>query len=155
GQIAVAHSSLVRDIQAAGHEISSHSWDHQRVHRLTPRAFADDLRKSKDVLEQTAGVAVRGFRAPTFSIDRQTGWAVDALVDAGFAYDSSIFPVRHDRYGIADAPRTPFVAVGQRERLLELPLTTLRLLRYNLPVAGGGYFRLLPLALLEAGVRQV
>lgn len=155
GQIAIAYPQLIRDIHAAGHEIASHSWDHRRVHRLTPDEFAEDLRQSKDTLEQVCGEAVYGYRAPTFSIVRETGWAIDVLAEAGFAYDSSIFPVRHDRYGIPDAPRTPFVAVGQRERLLELPPTTLRHFGFNLPVAGGGYFRLFPLKLLEAGVRQV
>src|SRR5205807_2796287 len=130
-------------------------WDHQRVHRFTPAEFADDVRKGKEALEQAAGVAVRGYRAPTFSIVRQMGWAIDVLAEAGFAYDSSIFPVRHDRYGIPDAPRTPFLALGARHRLLELPPTTLRYFRFNLPVAGGGYLRLFPLGLLEAGVRQV
>jgi polysaccharide deacetylase family protein (PEP-CTERM system associated) len=159
GQIAKSQPELVRDIHQAGHEIASHSWSHQRVHRFTPAAFpaafAEDLRRSKDALEQAAGVAVQGFRAPTFSIDRQTSWAIDVLAEAGFIYDSSIFPVRHDRYGIPDAPRSPFVALGARRRLLELPPTTLRYFRFNLPVAGGGYFRLFPLWLLEAGIRQV
>jgi len=154
GQIAVSHSKLVRDIQAAGHEIASHSWDHRSVHRFTPAGFADDLKRSKDALEQAAGVEVRGFRAPTFSVVRQTAWAIDVLAGLGFDYDSSIFPVRHDRYGIPDAPRTPFMAVGARLRLIELPPVTLRYLRFNIPVAGGGYFRLFPLAFLEAGVRQ-
>ncbi len=155
GQIAKSQPRLVRDIHEAGHEIASHSWSHQRVHRFTPAAFAEDLRRSKDALEQAAGVEVVGFRAPTFSIDRETGWAIDVLADAGFIYDSSIFPVRHDRYGIPDAPRSPFIAVGTRQRLIELPPTTLRYCRFNLPVAGGGYFRLFPLWLMEAGVRQV
>jgi polysaccharide deacetylase family protein (PEP-CTERM system associated) len=155
GQIAVTHAKLIRDIYMAGHEIASHSWDHRRVHRFTPPEFAADLHKSKDALEQASGTAVRGYRAPTFSVVRETGWAIDVLAEAGFTYDSSIFPVRHDRYGIPDAPRTPFVAIGARGRLLELPPTTLRYCRFNLPVAGGGYFRLFPLGLLEAGVRQV
>jgi polysaccharide deacetylase family protein (PEP-CTERM system associated) len=155
GDIAQAQPRLVRDIAAAGHEIASHGWDHRRVHCFSRDEFLEDVRNSKDVLEQVTGAAVQGYRAPTFSIDRQTGWAIDALVEAGFIYDSSIFPVRHDRYGIPDAPRTPFIAVGAQARLLELPPTTLRLSRFNLPVAGGGYFRLFPLRLLEAGTRQV
>lgn len=155
GQIAVSHPKLVRDIHAAGHEIASHSWDHRRVHVFTPGTFAEDLHRSKDALEQAAGVAVRGYRAPTFSIVRQTLWAIDVLAEAGFAYDSSIFPVRHDRYGIADAPRTPFQVIGTRSRMLELPPVTLRCLRLNVPVAGGGYFRLFPLSVMERGVRQV
>lgn len=154
GQIAVSHPRLVRDIHAAGHEVASHGWDHQRLHRLTPAAFAKDLRQSKRALEQAAGAPVRGYRAPTFSVMRETAWAIDVLAENGFAYDSSIFPVRHDRYGVPDAPRTPFRALGERSSILELPPVTLRCLRFNLPVAGGGYFRLFPLCLLEAGVRQ-
>jgi polysaccharide deacetylase family protein (PEP-CTERM system associated) len=153
-QIAAERPGLVRDIHGAGHEVAAHSWDHQRVQRFTPAGFAEDLRKSKDALEQAAGVAVRGFRAPTFSITRQTAWAIDVLAEVGFDYDSSVFPVRHDRYGVHDAPRTPFRIVGQRSRLVELPPTTLRYFGMNVPVAGGGYFRLFPLAMMEAGIRQ-
>jgi len=154
GEIAVTHPKLVRDIAAAGHEIASHSWDHRRVHRFTAESFAEDLRKSRDALEQASGTAVVGFRAPTFSIVRETSWAIDVLAECGFEYDSSIFPVRHDRYGIADAPRGPFLARGTSRTMLELPPVTLRLGKFNLPVAGGGYFRLFPLALLHAGVWQ-
>ncbi len=95
-----------------------------------------------------------GFRAPTFSVTRETGWAIDALVESGFEYDSSIFPVRHDRYGVPDAPRSPFTAVGSHHSILELPLLTYRVGRFNLPVAGGGYFRLFPLFVMRAGLRQ-
>lgn len=155
GQIALKFPKLIRDIDEAGHEVACHSWSHQRVHRFTPASFAEDLRKSKEILEQASGHEVRGFRAPTFSIVRQTAWAIDVLVDEGFTYDSSIFPVRHDRYGIPDAPRSPFYARGVRNSLLELPPVTLRCMFFNVPVAGGGYFRLFPLGLLKAGVRQV
>ena len=154
GQIAVSHPKLIRDIHAAGHEIASHSWDHRRVHHFTPQTFAEDLRKSRDVLQQATGVGVHGFRAPTFSVMRETAWAIDVLTELGFAYDSSIFPVRHDRYGIPDAPRTPFLAQGKWGAILELPPVTLRWWRFNLPVAGGGYFRLFPLKMMEAGIRQ-
>jgi polysaccharide deacetylase family protein (PEP-CTERM system associated) len=92
GEIARSHPGLVRDMHAAGHEVGSHSWDHRRVHRFTPQSFRDDLRASKDALEQATGAPVWGFRAPTFSVMRETGWAIDALVDCGFEYDSSIFP---------------------------------------------------------------
>lgn len=155
GEIARTHPSLVRAIAGAGHEIGSHSWNHQRVHRFTPATFRDDLLASKDALEQVSGTAVAGFRAPTFSIVRETGWAIDVLAEAGFEYDSSIFPVRHDRYGIADAPRGPFLAVGKERELLELPPATFRKAGFNLPVAGGGYFRLFPLAFMRAGLHQL
>jgi polysaccharide deacetylase family protein (PEP-CTERM system associated) len=154
GEIAKTHQSLVRDISQAGHEIGSHSWDHQRVHRFKPQEFRLDLMKSKDALEQVIGGPVVGFRAPTFSIVRETGWAIDIMADCGFEYDSSIFPVRHDRYGIPDAPRRPFRAIGANGELIELPLLTYRLAGLNLPVAGGGYFRLFPLAMMRSGIRQ-
>jgi polysaccharide deacetylase family protein (PEP-CTERM system associated) len=154
GEIARGHPELIRDIHAAGHEVGSHSWDHQMVRRFTPKTFRDDLARSKETLEQLIGQAVVGFRAPTFSIGRDTPWAIDVLVECGFEYDSSIFPVRHDRYGIPDAPRQPFFAVGQERELLELPLLTYRIAGLNLPVAGGGYFRLFPPGMMRAGLRQ-
>ncbi len=154
GEIAATHPELVRAIHAAGHEVGSHSWDHRRVHRFDPKSFREDLLRSKGSLEQVTGERVYGFRAPTFSVVRETAWAVDVLAECGFEYDSSIFPVRHDRYGIPDAPRTPFVAVGRERELLELPPLTYRVLGMNLPVAGGGYFRLFPPAVMRAGLRQ-
>lgn len=155
GEIARSHPRLVRDIADAGHEIGSHSWDHRMVNRFTPAEFREDLLKSKAALEDASGQRVVGFRAPTFSISRRTPWAIDALVECGFEYDSSIFPVRHDRYGIPDAPRGPFWAKGESHAILELPPLTYRLAGMNLPVAGGGYFRLFPLAVMKAGLRQV
>ena len=155
GQIAETHPRLVRAIADAGHEIGSHSHSHTRVHRLTPRTFREDLRRSVDALQQVTGRAVFGFRAPTFSVTRATDWAVDVLVEAGLRYDSSVFPVRHDRYGVPDAPRHPFWLEGESGRILELPLLTLRLMGRNVPVAGGGYFRLFPPALMRAGLRQL
>ena len=154
GEIATTHPTLVRAMHAAGHEVGSHSWDHRRVHRFDPKSFREDLMRSKDALEQVTGERVSGFRAPTFSVMRDTGWAIDVLAECGFEYDSSIFPVRHDRYGIPDAPRTPFMAVGVELELVELPPLTYRVLGMNLPVAGGGYFRLFPPAVMRAGLRQ-
>jgi polysaccharide deacetylase family protein (PEP-CTERM system associated) len=155
GRIAAANPGLIREIAEAGHEVASHGWDHQRVHRLTPASFRHDVRRSKDELEQVSGREVRGYRAPTFSIVRETGWAIDVLAECGMAYDSSIFPVRHDRYGIPSAPRGPFRAEGHSTSIIELPLATFRVLGQNLPVAGGGYFRLFPLAALRAGIAQL
>jgi polysaccharide deacetylase family protein (PEP-CTERM system associated) len=155
GEIAESHPQLVRDIADAGHEVGSHSWVHRRVHHFGPESFRDDLLKSKDALEQATGTPVVGFRAPTFSVVRQTGWVIDVLADCGFEYDSSIFPVRHDRYGIPTAPRSPFIAEGNERSILELPLATLRMAGQNFPVAGGGYFRLFPLAVMKAGMRQL
>src|SRR5262249_32672923 len=150
GEIARSHPGLIRDIAAAGHEIGSHSWDHRRVHRFDPASFRDDLRRSKDALEQAGGKPVTGLRAPTFRVVRETGWGVDVLSECGFAYDSSVFPVRHDRSGIAAAPRGLFRAEGRERTILELPPATYRVFGQNLPVAGGGYFRLFPPAVMRA-----
>ena len=155
GQIAHTKPNLIRAMTEAGHEVASHSWDHRRVHRFTPDSFREDVRTSKDALEQAGGRAVVGFRAPTFSIMRETGWAVDVLAELGMRYDSSIFPVRHDRYGVPDAPRTPFLVQGESGELLELPPATWRCFGWNLPVGGGGYFRLFPLFIMERGLRQL
>src|SRR5213078_4593766 len=103
GKIAQKNPDLVRRIARAGHEVASHSWDHRRVHHFTPEQFREDVRLSKDALEQITGEAVAGYRAPTFSIVRQTGWALDVLAEMGLRYDSSVYPVRHDRYGVPDA----------------------------------------------------
>jgi polysaccharide deacetylase family protein (PEP-CTERM system associated) len=155
GQIARHNAGLIRAIHLAGHEVASHGWDHRRLHHFTPVSFHDDVRQSKDALEQITGEAVVGYRAPTFSLVRQTAWAIDILAGLGMLYDSSIYPVRHDRYGIPQAPRGPFWARGTSHSLLEIPPVTLRLLNRNVPIGGGGYFRLLPLFLLERALRQV
>jgi polysaccharide deacetylase family protein (PEP-CTERM system associated) len=155
GQVARHNPGLVRAIHRAGHEVASHSWDHRRLHRHTPASFREDVRQSKDVLEQVTGEAVLGYRAPTFSVVRETAWALDVLAELDLAYDSSIYPVRHDRYGAPHAPRGPFLARGFASPVLELPPATLRVLGLNLPTGGGGYFRLLPLAFLERSVRQL
>lgn len=154
GQIAEHNPGLVRSIYEAGHEVASHSWDHRRVHQFTPESFREDVSRSKDALEQVTGAAVVGFRAPTFSVVRETLWAIDVLAEVGMVYDSSIYPVRHDRYGIPDAPRWPFLVRGSTSTLLELPPATWRLLGANLPVGGGGYFRLFPLAVMRRGIVQ-
>ncbi len=152
GEIAESHPKLVRRIAEAGHEIGSHSHDHRRIHRFQPDAFRDDLRRSLDALQQTAGVPVVGFRAPTFSLMAETSWATDVFLDLGLRYDTSIFPVRHDRYGVPDAPSGPFWLKGEQGKILELPPLTLRRFGQNLPVAGGGYFRLFPLGFMKRGV---
>ncbi|MGL6076015.1 MAG: XrtA system polysaccharide deacetylase [Fimbriiglobus sp.] len=155
GEIAETHPDLVRDIAQAGHEIGTHSYDHRRVHAFTAETFREDLKRSIDVLEQVSGQKVWGYRAPTFSVMKQTSWAIDVLADLGLKYDTSIFPVHHDRYGVPEAPRTPFVVQGFHREILELPMTTYRLGGQNLPVAGGGYFRLFPLYLMKRGIRQM
>lgn len=154
GKIAEHNPDLIRAIHSGGHEIASHSWGHHRVHRLSRNEFRDDVKKSKEALEQITGEAVVGFRAPTFSIMRETAWAIDELVDLGFLYDSSIYPVHHDRYGVPNAPRFPFIAQGEDRGILEIPPATLKILGNNLPVGGGGYFRLFPLLLMKMALGQ-
>lgn len=154
GEIARTHPHLVRAIAREGHEIGSHGWDHRRVHSFTPESFRRDILQSRDALEDVSGTPVVGYRAPTFSVTRQTAWAVDILAECGLRYDSSIFPVRHDRYGVPDAPRSPFLVEGKNRSLLELPPTTWRVAGQNLPVAGGGYFRLFPPFCMDRGITQ-
>ncbi len=154
GEFAQSQPALIREIHAAGHEVASHGWNHRSVLRMTPPEFREDIRRSKDTLEQITGDRVIGYRAPTFSIVTRTLWAIDELVDQGYRYDSSIYPVRHDRYGIPDAPRTLFLAKGSQHSILEIPPATLRLGRLNLPTGGGGYFRLFPLSILTHSIDQ-
>jgi polysaccharide deacetylase family protein (PEP-CTERM system associated) len=154
GQIGVDDPALVRSIHQAGHEVASHGWDHRRIHVLTPESFREDVRTSRDALEQACGAAVVGYRAPTFSLVRQTAWALDVLAELGLLYDSSIYPVRHDRYGIPEAPRGPFLAQGSRNEILELPPATVRVGGVNVPVGGGGYFRLLPWPLMKLALAR-
>jgi polysaccharide deacetylase family protein (PEP-CTERM system associated) len=155
GQLARSHPKLIQRIAERGHEVGSHSWDHRRLHHHDSASFREDLRLSRDAIEQASGQPVLGYRAPTFSIVTKNAWALDVLAEEGFLYDSSIFPVRHDRYGVPDAPRAPFRALGFQQEILEFPIATLRLWRWNLPVGGGGYFRLFPLALLNRALWQI
>lgn len=149
GQIAEDDPKLIRAIHEAGHEVASHGWDHRRILVMEPASFRDDLRRSREALEQASGAPVVGYRAPTFSLVRKTAWALDVLAELGFEYDSSIYPVRHDRYGIPDAPRGPFLARGTRHEILEIPPATVRIGGVNVPMGGGGYFRLLPGPLMK------
>jgi polysaccharide deacetylase family protein (PEP-CTERM system associated) len=153
-KIAEHNPGIIRAIHKAGHEVASHGWDHQRVHNFTPATFREDVRQSKEKLEQVTSAAVVGYRAPTFSIMRQTAWAIDVLAELGMHYDSSIYPVRHDLYGVPQAPRTPFRVRGPTHTILEIPPATLHISGLTLPVGGGGYFRLLPLAILEHALRH-
>lgn len=155
GQIARTDPGLVREIQRAGHEVACHGWDHRRVLDMGPEEFRRDLRQCRDALEQAVGAAVVGYRAPTFSVVRRTAWALDVMAEEGLLYDSSIYPVRHDRYGVPEAPRGPFVARGPGGgAMLELPPATLRVGGVNVPAGGGGYFRLFPPGVMEGAVAQ-
>ncbi len=156
GWVAERNPGLVRSIGAAGHEVACHGYGHQMITRLSRAEFADDIRRGKAAVEDAAGVAVVGYRAPTFSVVRETLWSLELLVEAGFRYDSSIFPIRHDRYGIPDAPRFPHrLAVGAGAGLGEFPLSTVGGRSWRLPVAGGGYFRLLPYPVTRRAVRHL
>lgn len=146
---------LVREIAAAGHEIASHGYHHQLLYTLTPGQFREDVRAAKAVLENAVGAPVLGFRAPSFSIVESSLWALDILVEEGYTYDASIFPIRHDRYGIPNAERHAHVLHRGPGILLEVPGSTVRVGRVNLPVAGGGYFRLLPYGWTRWGIRHV
>jgi polysaccharide deacetylase family protein (PEP-CTERM system associated) len=144
GEIAKSDPNLVRSIAEAGHEVACHGWDHRRIIGMDRPMFWEDVHRSKEAIEQASGSPVVGYRAPTFSIVRRTAWAIDVLAEAGLLYDSSIYPIRHDRYGVPDAPRHPFLARGVDREILEIPPATLRLGGMNIPIGGGGYFRLLP-----------
>ena len=156
GWVAERSPQLVRDIHAAGHELATHGQDHRRVTTLTPREFREDVRRSKRTIEDTAGVEVIGYRAPSYSIVRETLWAMDVLVEEGFRYDSSIFPIHHDRYGIPDFPRFPRpVRGGNGTALHEVPISTVRVAGFNLPFVGGGYLRHFPLPFIRWGMRRL
>ena len=143
GWIAERYPQVVRRIVDNGHELASHGYGHQRASDLAPEAFREDITRAKRILEDLGGVAVRGYRAPSFSINRKNWWAVEELENAGYVYSSSIYPVKHDHYGMPDAPRFPHRPNGEGG-ILELPPTTVPLFGRNLPAAGGGWFRLLP-----------
>lgn len=153
GWVAERFPSLVRDISAAGHEIASHGFGHERLTNISRTAFRDGIVRTKHLLEDLSGAAVAGYRAPSYSIGPTTLWAYDELREAGYRYSSSIVPIRHDLYGMPAAPRFAFLAEGSG--LLEIPVTTVRLWGRNLPCGGGGYFRLLPYALFRRGLRRV
>jgi polysaccharide deacetylase family protein (PEP-CTERM system associated) len=144
GWIAERFPQLVREIATSGHEVASHGFHHQLIYMLTPDQFREDVRRAKSTIEDAAGCEVRGYRAPSFSIVRSSLWALDVLIEEGYRYDASIFPIRHDRYGIADAPRDTHVIERPSGTIVEIPASTVRLGHVNLPIAGGGYFRLLP-----------
>lgn len=153
GWIAERHPGLVRRIVAEGHELASHGYDHTRVHNLDPVQFREDVTRTKAILEDIGGTAVRGYRAPSYSINARNLWALDVLAEAGHAYSSSIYPIRHDLYGMPDAPRFPFRV--RPDAILEIPVTTVQIAGRNLPCGGGGYFRLLPYGVFQWMLQRV
>jgi polysaccharide deacetylase family protein (PEP-CTERM system associated) len=146
GWIAERYPNMVRAIVDQGHELASHGYSHLRASDQGRAEFAQDIRRSKRLLEDIGGHEVIGYRAPSFSIGQDNLWALDTLLEAGYRYSSSIYPIRHDHYGMPDAPRFAFYPSGP-DGLLEVPITTVRLMQRNLPAGGGGYFRLLPYTL--------
>lgn len=175
GWVAERFPQLVRDIASSGHEVASHGYHHQLIYTLTLDQFREDVRRAKAVIEDAGGRPVRGYRAPSFSIVHPSLWALDVLIEEGYSYDASIFPIRHDRYGIPDAPRhthvidrnrrksarrsaergeAPRRGVSGTRHIIEVPAATVRLGNRNLPIAGGGYFRLLPYAWTHWGMAR-
>ena len=153
GWIAERHPAMVRRIVAGGHELASHGWEHIRADTQDPAAFRADVERTRLTLEDIGGVPVVGYRAATFSIGAQNQWAFRVLEDAGYAYSSSINPIRHDLYGMPDAPRTPFRPEGGA--LWEIPMTTVAAFGRNWPCSGGGFFRLLPYEVYRRGLATV
>jgi polysaccharide deacetylase family protein (PEP-CTERM system associated) len=182
GWVAEHYPQLIKEIEHQGHEIACHSYDHQLVYNLNPEQFRRDVRTSKRILEDIAGKEVIGYRAPSYSITEKSLWALGILAEEGYRYDSSIFPIHHDRYGIPTAPRFPFLVdledgrhyskmippalsdmnirdsppVGSNGNLfVEYPISTVKLLGSNAPISGGGYMRLLPYGVIKRGLEKI
>jgi polysaccharide deacetylase family protein (PEP-CTERM system associated) len=153
GKVCERFASLLPDIASAGHEIASHGYGHELVYRQTPEQFERDVQRSIEIIEAQIGRRPTGYRAPAFSITRQSTWAGPVLERLGFRYSSSIFPVRKQRYGMPDSPRFPHRWAGSE--LIEFPLTTLRMGGRNWPACGGGYTRLLPAAVMAHAIRRM
>ncbi|MGH7664470.1 MAG: XrtA system polysaccharide deacetylase [Gemmatimonadaceae bacterium] len=152
GWLAERQPAMVTAIVRAGHEIASHGWDHRRVTNDAPETFRSSVRRAKDLLEQISGTSVQGFRAPSFSITPGGEWALDILLEEGYKYDSSLFPIRRSGYGYPTGRRDPYWIVRRGGRLLEIPPATWRCAGVNLPAGGGAYFRLLPYRLVRAAL---
>ena len=156
GWVAERSPTLVRRIAAAGHEVACHGFSHQLIYRQTREEFCDETTRAKRLLEDQIGAAVLGYRAANFSVTRESLWALDTLIDAGFRYDSSIFPIRHDRYGLPGARPDPHVLKAPSGRtLVEFPMSVARFLGVRVPVSGGGYFRILPYWVTRTGLKQI
>jgi len=156
GWVAEREQNLIREIARRGHEVACHGYSHQLVYNQTPGLFREETIRSKQLLEDIVQVPVRGYRAASYSITKRSRWALDILAEVGFIYDSSIFPIRHDRYGIPDAQEYPYRLETQSgHSLVEFPLSTVKVFGYRFPIAGGGYFRLYPYQLTRAGLKQV
>ena len=154
GWIAQRDPQLVRRIAAAGHEVASHGWDHRRVTDQEPHEFRDSVRRTRHLLEDITGTGVLGFRAPSFSIPRGLEWALDVLIEEGYRYDSSLYPIRRPGYGYANGARDPYWIDRPAGRLAEAPPATVSLMGVRVPAGGGAYFRLLPYALVRSAFRE-
>jgi polysaccharide deacetylase family protein (PEP-CTERM system associated) len=155
GWVAERHPGLVRAIANGGHEVASHGYLHRLVYDQTRAAFREDVRRAKGVIEEASGRWIAGYRAPSYSITPRSLWALDILIEEGHQYDASIFPIRHDRYGIPTSPRHPYCVQRESGTLVEVPGSAVRLGPLNLPVAGGGYFRILPYAWTRWGISRL
>jgi polysaccharide deacetylase family protein (PEP-CTERM system associated) len=156
GWVAERHPGLVRAIHRGGHEVASHGYAHRRIYTQTPAQFRAETQRSKHILEDIIGQPILGYRAASYSITAKSLWALDILQELGFVYDSSIFPVHHDSYGIPQAQRfCHLLSENTEKRLVEFPLSTVQCIGMNIPIAGGGYFRLFPYALTRWGLRRV
>ena len=156
GWVAEKSPALVRRIHDAGHEVASHGYSHQLIYKQTPEVCREETRRSKAILEDIIGEPVTGYRAASYSITAQSRWALDILCEEGFTWDSSIFPVHHDRYGMPGTPRWPHrLKTDNGSEIAEFPLSTLKLPGYTLPIAGGGYFRLFPYWFSQWGLGSI
>jgi polysaccharide deacetylase family protein (PEP-CTERM system associated) len=159
GWVAERRPRLVQEIRRRGHEVACHGYGHKLVYNIGPEKFRDDIRKSKKLLEDICGIRVNGYRAPSYSITKDSLWAFDILVEEGFLYDSSIFPIVHDIYGMPHAKRFPHEIISKSGRLKEFPMSTLELtlatLKFCIPVAGGGYLRLFPLWVFKKAIESI
>lgn len=156
GWVADRERELVLEIANRGHEVACHGYSHQLVYNQSPDVFREETLRSKNLLEDIIQQPVRGYRAASYSITEKSKWALDILAESGFVYDSSIFPVRHDRYGIPNTPEHPYkLTTDAGNSIIEFPLSTAKIFKYRLPVAGGGYFRLYPYWLSKAGLKQI
>ena len=156
GWVAERQRDLVLEIARRGHEVACHGYSHQLVYNQTPEVFQQETVRAKSILEDIIQQPVLGYRAASYSITEKSLWALDILAESGFVYDSSIFPVRHDRYGMPDTPEHPYhLKTPAGHSIIEFPLSTAKILNYRLPVAGGGYFRLYPYWLSKAGLKQI
>jgi polysaccharide deacetylase family protein (PEP-CTERM system associated) len=156
GWVAERSPALVRQIREAGHEVACHGMSHRLIYRQSEEEFRNETRRSKGLLEDITGQAVLGYRAASFSIVKSSMWAVDHLIDSGFSYDSSVFPIRHDNYGMPEAPLEPFrLEAPSGRRIVEFPMAVVRFMGLNLPVSGGGYFRILPYWFVRTLLRRI